>query len=296
MSLFVMNRQLIESIETAKYLKFYYKRTKFEGLPMGLVAESESSYSEPEFRSIHELSTSTSLYHRLLIESCRNSLSNIAKNPRTKRPFLGVQLERLRFGRQKTELTLKSDETMLKLACAYLELKLAWLVQEMEQRTVETRLNTFVEMEGALVVEKQYYEFFTAFKHWMPRVTRFFYACIVFYDPSCTTPLLAQIVANTLLATNDSAANGSQLRFPLTVGLTAQAFRTKEMVSGTVAHKNYESELDNFANFPQVANFVFIPLFNQRGQALGVAQFYNCRLGEITDEVMVSLWTVSSEV
>ncbi len=180
MSIFVMHHVLIEAVDSAKHVRFYYKKAKIEGQPIGLIAESESSYSEPEFRSIHEINASASF---------ANSLSGIAKNPKTRRLYVGIQVERGRFGRQKSggrniheDPATKPDEMLLRLMCAFLELKLSWLVQETEQRSLESKFDTFVEMEGALIVEKQYYEFATAFRQWLPRVTRFAHACIIFYD------------------------------------------------------------------------------------------------------------------
>jgi hypothetical protein len=88
---------------------------------------------------------------------------------------------------------------------------------------------------------------------------------------------------------NDSSATGIQLKFPLTQGLTALSLNSGDIVAGpTLSFKNYEASIDNFACFSGVTDLMLVPLFGKRGQKLGVAQFYNCRSGAITDSIRVS--------
>ena len=61
MSIFVLNKALLDAIEGAKNLKFYFKKARFSGQPMGVIAESEATCSDPEFKTLHELSTSTKM-------------------------------------------------------------------------------------------------------------------------------------------------------------------------------------------------------------------------------------------
>jgi len=68
---------------------------------------------------------------------------------------------------------------------SFLELKISWILQEVEQSIVETRLSTFIDMESALLSEKTYYEFFIAFRTWVPKICKFTYACIILYDEKC---------------------------------------------------------------------------------------------------------------
>ena len=202
---------------------------------------------------------------------------------------MGISIEKSReFVRKqaKSDTFSKSDELILSLICIHLELKLAWLAQELEQTIVEGRLSTFIGMEAALLTEKQLFTFYTAFKAWLPRVCKFSYACIMFYDPQGIA-VTNMCIGDCLIGINDAVYNESQLRFPMSLGLTATSLKKGKMIIGTTTTKHYEAEIDNFANFPQIANFLLVPLINEKGIKLGVAQFYNCRSGEINENIIV---------
>ena len=60
-----------------------------------------------------------------------------------------------------------------------------------------------------------------------------------------------------------------------------------EIIIGDTKTKFYEPEVDNFSNIPQIINFLFLPLNDDKGEILGVAQFYNCKFDTINDCVIV---------
>jgi len=88
---------------------------------------------------------------------------------------------------------------------------------------------------------------------------------------------------------HDASENSSQMKFPVTLGVTSAVIKKNEIMHGSTNIKMFEMELDNFANFPHIVNFLFTPLRNNKGKKLGVAQFFNCRVGDITENVVVFL-------
>lgn len=109
------------------------------------------------------------------------------KNPVTFAPIFAIQLKRSisKSGSSKPKVYSKHDELMLTLLAAFIETKLALISESIAKTNVSNRLSTFVQMEGALLGEKSYYDFYHACKEWLPKVCVFAYASVVFYSAEC---------------------------------------------------------------------------------------------------------------
>jgi len=67
------------------------------------------------------------------------------------------------------------------------------------------------------------------------------------------------------------------------------ALVNNKAVVGTTSSRLYDVNIDNFGSFSQIKSFLFLPLHDKKGQRLGVLQFYNYKIGNIDDKVIVSV-------
>lgn len=123
----------------------------------------------------------TLCYRIVYIMSFSNTLSSVVSV--SGQTLLVIQIKR---AGGKAHNYSKRDEVILNTITPFLELKLCCILQRMETKAIEGKLSTFVGMEGALLSEKTYYEFYKACQLWLPKICPFSFVSIIFYDPNGT--------------------------------------------------------------------------------------------------------------
>jgi hypothetical protein len=56
-----MHKQLLKDLDSTHGLRLYYKKSRFDGRPMGVLAALETTRAEGDFRTLQELTTSTKM-------------------------------------------------------------------------------------------------------------------------------------------------------------------------------------------------------------------------------------------
>jgi hypothetical protein len=176
----------MDEIVLVKDIALSVRRFNFESLCMIGIASSECTFSEPVFNSINEFSIISRLYFPT--SSTRNAMGIVHKNPVSNTPIFALQLKRS-LTKQNTSIKSKvytrTDEMTLMLLSTFIELKLSLVLESIEKANINNRLTKFIEMEGTLLTERTYYDFYYACKEWLPKISVFSYASIMFYNSEC---------------------------------------------------------------------------------------------------------------
>jgi len=174
----------MNEIALEKDKSLFVRSFNFESFCMTAISSSQYTFSEPVFTSINQFSIVSKLYS--LNSSTRNAICIVLKNPANNTPMLALQLKRsLTKMNQlnKPKVYTKIDKMTLTLLSTFIELKLALVLESLEKANINSRLTKFIEMEGALLSERTHYDFYYACREWLPKVSAFSYASIMFYSP-----------------------------------------------------------------------------------------------------------------
>lgn len=204
-------------------------------------------------------------------------------NPITKVVYLAIQIEKSKEDSKKQLITAVSQTTkiedfILSQIMHSIEVKFSWIIQDYEGNLTKEKYFNMINMEGNLISQKNYFYFSTAFREWAPQITKFSYACIVYYD----------IKGNCLVGISTFSETATSLKFPLNTGITSKCLVNNEIITGNIKDfSDYQSDIDNYGCFPEIHDFMFLPLVGKKNTKLGVAQFYNCGNSAISEELKV---------